>query len=209
MKDARLPRWRVQEELASVASEEAERLSSIRAEPRRDILTQTLALHVLFKAGHQGGQFAFYTYIVLTMLFMLVDTIPLIVKFFTKPGPYDTLVDRDEITYESEHRAFRTSHGRYMEQLSAGNLIAVTRNQRLEHALVDGVEHTRAAREFLDSLIEMEKSFAEKMKFEEESIGVAESDKRAALEAIKRRFYDDLHNGMEIFFSKGRVQPDV
>ena len=200
---------RVQEELASVASEEAERLSSIRAEPRRDILTQTLALHVLFKAGHQGGQFAFYTYIVLTMLFMLVDTIPLIVKFFTKPGPYDTLVDRDEITYESEHRAFRTSHGRYMEQLSAGNLIAVTRNQRLEHALVDGVEHTRAAREFLDSLIEMEKSFAEKMKFEEESIGVAESDKRAALEAIKRRFYDDLHNRMEIFFSKGRVQPDV
>lgn len=200
---------RVQEELASVASEEAERLSSIRAEPRRDILTQTLALHVLFKAGHQGGQFAFYTYIVLTMLFMLVDTIPLIVKFFTKPGPYDTLVDRDEITYESEHRAFRTSHGRYMEQLSAGNLIAVTRNQRLEHALVDGVEHTRAAREFLDSLIEMEKSFAEKMKFEEQSIGVAESDKRAVLEAIKRRFYDDLHNRMEIFFSKGRVQPDV
>ncbi len=200
---------RVQEELASVANEEVGRLSSIRAEPRRDILTQTLALHMLFKAGNQGGQFAFYTYIVLTLLFMLVDTIPLIVKFFTKPGPYDTLVDRDEITYESEHRAFRTSHGRYMEQLSAGNLIAVTRNQRLEHALVDGVEHTRAAREFLDSLIDMEKSFADKMKLEEQTIGVAESDKRAALEAIKRRFYDDLHNRMEIFFSRGHVQPDL
>lgn len=200
---------RVQEELASVANEEVGRLSSIRSEPRRDILTQTLALHMLFKAGNQGGQFAFYTYIVLTLLFMLVDTIPLIVKFFTKPGPYDTLVDRDEITYESEHRAFRTNHGRYMEQLSAGNLIAVTRNQRLEHALVDGVEHTRAAREFLDSLIEMEKSFADKMKLEEQTIGVAESDKRAALEAIKRRFYDDLHNRMEIFFSRGHVQPDL
>ncbi len=200
---------RVQEELASVANEEVGRLSSIRTEPRRDILTQTLALHMLFKAGNQGGQFAFYTYIVLTLLFMLVDTIPLIVKFFTKPGPYDTLVDRDEITYESEHRAFRTSHGRYMEQLSAGNLIAVTRNQRLEHALVDGVEHTRAAREFLDSLIDMEKSFADKMKLEEQTVGVAESDKRAALEAIKRRFYDDLHNRMEIFFSRGRVQPEV
>lgn len=194
---------RVQDELAAVVHEESERLAAIRAEPRRDILTQTLALHALFKQGSQGGQFALYTYFVLTMLFMLVDTIPLIVKFFTKPGPYDTLVDRDEITFDAEHRAFRQSHRRYMDQLAAGNLIAVTRNQRLEHALVDGVEHSRAAREFLDSLIEMEKAFAEKMKVEEQMVGVAESDKRAALEAIKKRFYDDLHHRMEIFFAKG------
>lgn len=192
---------RVQGELAAVATEESNRLASLRAEPRRDILTQTLALHALFKAGNQGGQFAFYTYIVLTLLFMLVDTIPLIVKFFTKPGPYDSLVDRDEITFDTEHRAFRQSRMRYMEQLSSGNLIAVTRNQRLENALVDGVEHTRAAREFLDSLVEMEKSFAEKMKLEEQSVGMAESDKRAALEAIKRRFYQDLNHRMEIFFN--------
>lgn len=192
---------RVQDELAAMTNEEAERLSALRSEPRRDILTQTLALHDLFKAGNQGGQFAFYTYIVLTLLFMLVDTIPLIVKFFTKPGPYDTLVDRDEITFDSEHRAFRQSRLRYMEQLSSGNLIAVTRNQRLEHALVDGVEHSRAAREFLDSLIEMEKAFAEKMRVEEELVGVADSDKRAALDAIKKRFYTDLHNRMEVFFT--------
>lgn len=88
-----------------------------------------------------------------------------------------------------------------MEQLSNGNLIAVTRNPRLENALVDGVEHTRAAREFLDSLVEMEKSFAGKMKMEEESIGMAESDKRAAFDAIKKRFYDDLYHRMEIFFT--------
>ncbi|MEO8616997.1 MAG: DUF4407 domain-containing protein [Luteolibacter sp.] len=192
---------RVQGELAGVATEEANRIADMRAEPRRDILTQTLALHALFKAGNEGGQFAFYTYIVLTMLFMLVDTIPLIVKFFTKPGPYDTLVDRDEITFDTEHRAFRQSRVRYMDQLASGNLIAVTRNQRLENALVDGVEHTRAAREFLDSLTEMEKSFAEKMKLEEQSVGVAEMDKRAALEAMKKRFYDDLHHRMEIFFT--------
>jgi hypothetical protein len=197
---------RVQEELAALTNEEAERLSALRAEPRRDILTQTLALHTLFKAGDQGGQFAFYTYVVLTLLFMLVDTIPLIIKFFTKPGPYDTLVDRDEITFDSEHRVFRETRGRYMEQLSSGNLISVTRNTRLEHALVDGVEHSRAAREFLDSLIEMERSFAEKMRIEEEQIGMGQSDKRAVLEAIKKRFYDDLHHRMEIFFS-GR-QPE-
>ncbi|MEI6176858.1 MAG: DUF4407 domain-containing protein [Verrucomicrobiota bacterium] len=196
---------RVQGELAAAVSEEAERLSAIRAEPRRDILTQTLALQTLFKVGDQGGKFALYTYVVLTLLFMLVDTIPLIVKFFTKAGPYDTLVDRDEITFDSEHRAFRQSRLRYMNQLANGNLIAVTRNPRLEHALVDGVEHTRAAREFLDSLIEMEKSFAEKMKIEEQCIGVAESDKRAALENIKKHFYDDLHNRMAVFFSHGQA----
>jgi hypothetical protein len=199
---------RVQDELASVANEETVRLTSIRAEPRRDILKQTLALHALFKAGNEGGQFALYTYMVLTLLFMLVDTIPLIVKFFTQAGPYDMLVDRDEITYNSEHRAFRQSRGRYMEQLAAGNLIAVTRNQRLEDALVDGVEHTRAAREFLESLVELEKSFAEKMKHEEQFIGVMESDKRNAHEAMKKRFYDDLSKRMEVFFAHGSVVPD-
>ncbi len=207
--DTRLVELRqVQEDLAASSNEEAERLSAIRAEPRRDILTQTLALHTLFKAGNQGGQFAFYTYIVLGLLFMLVDTIPLIVKFFTKPGPYDTLVDRDDITFDAEHRAFRTSNHRYMEQLAGGNLIAVTRNPRLERALIDGVEHSRAAREFLDSLIDMERSFAEKMKFEEQSIGVAESEKRAAHEAMKKRFYDDLHHRMEVFFTIGHAQPE-
>lgn len=189
-----------QGELAAVVKEESDRLAAMRAEPRKDVLTQTLALHELFLAGNEGGKFAFYTYIVLTLLFMLVDTIPLIVKFFTKPGPYDTLVDRDEITFDSEHKAFRQTRGRYMEQLTAGNLIAVTRNSQLEHALVDGVEHTRAAREFLDSLIEMERSFAEKMRLEEEHIKHNETDKRAALENIKKRFYDDLNHRMDTFF---------
>ena len=193
---------RTQEELGAVSAEEQARITAINEEPRRDILTQTLALHQLFEAGSEGGQFAFYTYIVLTMLFMLVDTIPLIVKFFTKPGPYDTLVDRDEITFDSEHRAFRATRSRYMDQLTSGNLIAVTRNRNLEHALVDGVEHTRAAREFLDSLIEMERSFSEKMKLEEEHIAQHDTDKRAAIDAIKKRFYDDLHHRMELFFTK-------
>ncbi|MGJ8643881.1 MAG: DUF4407 domain-containing protein [Luteolibacter sp.] len=199
--DARLVELeRTQNELAAVGIEETDRLAAIRSEPRKDVLTQTLALHRLFEAGNEGGKFAFYTYIVLTMLFMLVDTIPLIVKFFTKPGPYDTLVDRDEITFDSEHRAFRETRSRYMDQLTSGNLIAVTRNQNLEHALVDGVEHTRAAREFLDSLVEMERSFSEKMRLEEENIGHQDNDKRAAIEAIKKRFYDDLHHRMELFF---------
>jgi hypothetical protein len=192
---------RTQDELAAVGAEETTRLAALRAEPRRDILTQTLALHRLFEAGNQGGKFALYTYFTLTLLFMLVDTIPLIVKFFTKPGPYDTLVDRDEITFDSEHKAFRNTRSRYMEQLTSGNHLAVTRNPKLEHALVDGVEHTRAAREFLDSLVEMERSFAEKMRLEEEQVGHHDPNKRAAIDAIKERFYADLHHRMEVFFS--------
>ena len=110
-------------------------------------------------------------------------------------------MDRDEITFDTEHRAFKQSRTRYMEQLASGNLMAVTRNPQLENALVDGVEHTRAAREFLDSLVEMEKSFAAKMKIEEQSIGLAEGEKLAAFEAIKKCFYEDLQNRMQIFFT--------
>lgn len=196
---------RVQEELGRVAGEENTRLEAIRAEPRRDILTQTLALHDLFQSGAEGGKFAFMTYVILTLLFMLVDTIPLVVKFFTKAGPYDSLVDRDEVVFDTEHKAFLHSHRRYMSQLAEGNLIAVTRNKRLESALVDGVEHSRAAREFLDSLIEMEKSFAEKMHLEQEASAHASPEKLAALEAMKRRFYEELQHRMETFFSSQRV----
>ena len=190
-----------QSELAAISREERERIDAINAEPRRDVLTQTLALHELFENGAEGGKFAFYTYIILTALFMLVDTIPLIVKFFTKPGPYDRLLDRDEIAFASEHEAFKESHSRYMEKLAAGNLIAVTRNKPLEHALVDGVEHSRVAREFLDSLIEMERSFAEQMRIEQEAASQSTPEKIAALEAMKKAFYDDLHHRMQSFFA--------
>lgn len=192
---------RSQDELAAITAEEQTRIQTIRDEPRRDILTQTLALHGLFQAGDEGGKFAFYTYIVLTMLFLLVDTIPLVIKFFIKAGPYDSLVDRDEVSFESDHKAFLESNRRYMGQLSAGNLITVTRNKNLEHALVDGVEHTRAAREFLDSLIELERSFSEKMRSEEAEIAYDDGDKRKALVEMRQRFYDDLHHRMESFFS--------
>ena len=109
---------RVQEELSRVAADERAAIDAIRAEPRKDVLTQTLALNKLFEAGSAGGKFAYYTYMILTALFMLVDTIPLIVKFFTKSGPYDTLLDRDEVCFESEHKAFLQSQKRYMTQMA-------------------------------------------------------------------------------------------
>jgi hypothetical protein len=196
---------RAQSELAAVAADERKRLDDLQAEPRKDILTQTLALHTLFRGGNEAGMFAFSTYLVLTLLFMLVDTIPLIVKFFCKPGPYDTLLDRDEVCFESDHRTFLASNRRYIEQLAAGNLTTVTRNKPLEHALVNGVEHTRVAREFIDSLIEMEKSFAERMRVEEEEAGYLNPDKLKALEEMKARFYQSLHQRMEGFFSRSEI----
>jgi hypothetical protein len=191
----------VQAEQIRLGTEEATRLAALNAEPRRDILTQTLALHQLFQAGNEGGKFAMATYVVLTLLFILVDTIPVMLKFFCKPGPYDLLLDRDEVRYGSEHQAFLTSHGRYMEQLAAGNLVAVTRNKPLEDALVDGVEHTRAAREFLSSLIELEKAFHEKLLMEQQAARESSPEKAAVLEMMKKRFYEDMNLRMERFFA--------
>ncbi len=200
--DARLGEMKaVQANLELRHTEEADRLTALNAEPRRDILTQTLALHRLFQEGNKGGQFAVTTYIILTLLFILVDTIPVLLKFFCKAGPYDMLLDRDEVRYHADHRAFLTSHERYMTQLAAGNLVAVTRNKPLEDALLDGVEHTRAAREFLNSLIEMEKAFHERLLLEQKAVQESSPEKLAVMEMMKKRFYDDLNVRMERFFA--------
>ena len=193
-------------EVVRLADAEQARLTSLAAEPRRDILTQSLALHRLFKQGDQGGQFALTTYIILVLLFMLVDTIPLMIKFVSKPGPYDNLLDRDEVRFASEHRAFLTSHKRYMSELAAGNLLAVTRHKPLENALLDGVEHTRAAREFLNSLIDMEKAFNERWQLEQAAAVGAAPEKLAALEMMKKSFYDGLRHRMEAFFVNAQGQ---
>ena len=192
---------RMQAGLAATAADERASIQAIASDSRRDILTQTLALHQLFQQGERGGQFAFMTYWILTALFMLVDTIPLMVKFFCKAGPYDKLLDRDEIQYDAEHKAFIKSHRRYMEQLGEGDLIAVTRNKTLENALVDGVEHSRAARAFLDSMIDLERAFHEKMIAEQEALEHAGPEKRAIIDAMKKRFYDDMQTRMEQFFA--------
>lgn len=194
------------QELAAVGVEERSRLTELKNEPRRDVLTQTLALHFLFEAGAEGGEFAFYTYVILTALFMLVDTIPLVVKFFTKPGPYDTLVDQDEIVFDTQHNEFKTSHGRFKGAMPDGNPIVVSRNKILENALVDGVEHSQAARQFLDSLIAMEHSFAEQMRLEEEAHAQSGPEKLAMIEKMKASFYEDLHHRMEAFFKKEAAQ---
>ena len=192
---------RKQQSLAAISEDERASIKAITNDPRRDILTQTLALHHLFQQGEKGGEFAFITYWILTALFMLVDTIPLMVKFFCKAGPYDKLLDRDEVLFDSDHRSFLNSHHRYMNQLGEGDLVAVTRNKTLENAMVDGIEHSRAARAFLDSLIELERTFSEKMLLEQKEQASPNPEKMAVLEAMKQGFYADMHKRMEQFFA--------
>jgi hypothetical protein len=197
---------RLHEEIAEITTDEQARIEALRAEPRRDILTQTLALHRLFEAGAEGGKFAFMTYLVLTLLFMLVDTIPLVVKFFSKPGPYDTLLDCDEARFDRERTSFLKSFGRYMEELSNGRLLHLTQNKPLERALIEGVDRSRAAKEFLQSLMEMEKAFEERMRIErdllskEGPMGRA-TERLAMLEEMAASFYADLRKRMEQFFA--------
>lgn len=199
---------RLHEEIAKITEDEQARITALREEPRKDILTQTLALHRLFKAGAEGGQFALAAYVILTLLFMLVDTIPLVVKFFSKPGPYDTLLDCDEVRFDRERETFLASFNRYMSELAGGKLLHLTQNKPLERALIEGVDRSRAAKEFLESLLEMEKAFEEKIRIEREILAKDNLAERAAervamLEDMARAFYADLRQRMEQFFNEG------
>lgn len=199
---------RLHEEIAKITEDEQARITALRAEPRKDILTQTLALHRLFKAGAEGGQFAFAAYVILTLLFMLVDTIPLVVKFFSKPGPYDTLLDCDEVRFDRERQTFLSSFNRYMNELAGGKLLHLTQNKPLERALIEGVDRSRAAKEFLESLLEMEKAFEERIRIEREILAKDNLAERAAervamLEEMAKAFYADLRQRMEQFFNEG------
>ncbi|MDB6075838.1 MAG: hypothetical protein JWO89_3478 [Verrucomicrobiaceae bacterium] len=204
--DAQLAQLKgLHEEISSLTADQDARVAAIRAEPRKDILTQTLALHRLFEEGGQGGKFALIAYLVLTSLFMLVDTIPLVVKFFSKPGPYDTLLDIDEVRFDRERKSFLQSFHKYMDGLSSGRMLHLTRNKPLEAALIEGVDRSRAAKEFLEQLLELEKAFEEKVRIEREriaseQIGEKATEKIAMLENMMQSFYGDLRHRMELFF---------
>ncbi len=206
--DANITQLKVlHEEVNRISNDEEVRITNIRSEPRRDLLTQTLALHRLFDNGAEGGQFALAAYLVLTALFMLVDTIPLVMKFFSKPGPYDSLVDLDEVRFDRERKSFLQSFGRYMDQLSSGTLLHLTRDKPLEAALIAGVDRSRAAKEFLENLLDLEKAFEERVRVERERIANDKNhEKIAMLENMVTTFYADMRERMEQFFNEGAVR---
>ena len=188
-------------EITQLIKDEDVRISAIRAEPRRDILTQTLALHELFEQGAQGGTFALVAYLVLTLLFMLVDTIPLIMKFFSKPGPYDTLLDREEMSYDGERKAFLAGFGLQMKELGESKMLNLTRNKTLERSLISSVDGARSAKEFLVYLMDLEREFEEKNRAARELAAKSGVSHTAdVLEEMSRNFYADLRERMESYF---------
>ncbi|MFT5470665.1 MAG: hypothetical protein ACI8UO_005795 [Verrucomicrobiales bacterium] len=198
---------RLQNELTQLSVDEQNRVAALRAEPRRDLLTQTLALHGLFLAGEEGGTFALSAYIVLALLFMLVDTIPIIVKFFSKHGPYDNLVDCDETRSDRERDTFLSSYNRYMDNLGDSQLPHLSRTRPVEVALSDGMDRSRAAKEFLEHLLELERAFQGRIRTEREEL-VAVGDEKSkqrieVLDDISKTFYDDMRTRMASFFDAG------
>jgi hypothetical protein len=201
----------LQKELAKIGEDEQTRMAGIRAEPRRDILKQTLALHRVFREGSEGGQFAFSAYVILSLLFMLVDTIPLMVKFFAKPGPYDTLIDCDEVRFDKERESFLKSYQRYMDELAGGRLLHLTRHKPLEQALIEGVDRSKAAKEFLETLMDLEKTFQERIRAEQEAMATVSSqfsldERKAMLQHFADTFYEDLRGRMAQFFGEGNTK---
>jgi hypothetical protein len=197
------------EEIARLANDEETRIAGIRAEPRRDILAQTKALHHLFENDAEGGHFAYIAYIVLSLLFMLVDTIPLVVKFFSKPGPYDCLLDCEEVKFSRERLAFLKGFDRYMKQLVDSPFLHITQNRPLERALIEGVDRSRAAKAFLEHLMELEQTFQEKMRIDRERLASQGVSAQAEmLEEMAAKFYGDMRERMESFFrDDGRRTP--
>ncbi|NLT71414.1 MAG: DUF4407 domain-containing protein [Verrucomicrobiaceae bacterium] len=195
---------RLQGEIAAIAQQEQERIAAIAAEPRRDILTQTLALHSLFDQNTEGGRFALIAYFVLAGLFMLIDTIPLVVKFFSQPGPYDALVDREEVRYARERQAWLKSYNQYMDDLSDGRLLHLAQNKPLERAVIDGIDSSRAAKAFMENLLDLEAAFEERIEQEKARLSDEKNtrtkNRTKRLERFAETFYGDLNNRMETFF---------
>lgn len=87
---------RLRDEANLLATDTQNQIAGVQNQTRQDLLTQTLVLHSLFGGESEGGAFALMVYVVIAALFMLVDTIPLVVKFFSKAGPYDYYIYQDE-----------------------------------------------------------------------------------------------------------------
>ena len=83
---------RLRADAAMLTENTRKRIQGIMDERRSDLMVQTLVLHEIFKKSDGSGHFALMVYIILVGLFTLIDTIPLVVKFFSLPGPYDMLV---------------------------------------------------------------------------------------------------------------------
>ena len=110
------------------------------------------------------------------------------------------MLDCEEVRYDKEREAFLTSYNRYMQELSGTRMLHLTQNKPLERALIEGVDRSRAAKEFLETLLEMEQAFEERISEEREKLkGSGSKGSKAAarakmLEDMAETFYADLQD---------------
>jgi len=140
---------RLRGEVTSISEGEQERIAEIEHAPRRDLLTQTLALHHLFVSGSEGGRFALVAYLVLAGLFLAVDTIPIIVKFTSKGGEYDEKLDQSHYEAALAMVASRKSHMELLHQETLQKLEGTQEIFEQESALL------RTRLELIDRQIEV------------------------------------------------------
>lgn len=85
---------RLRGEAGELSNYAGEKVNKAENQAMGDILQRTLALHGLFH--QEGGTFALVVYVIITLLFSTIDTVPLIAKFFSSPGIYDERVRKAE-----------------------------------------------------------------------------------------------------------------
>jgi len=88
---------RQRRDLEELTAQELEVMNDLRTNPRRDMLSQSMALHHLFEHPELGGEVALVAYLVLAALFLAIDTMPILVKFTAKKGEFD---QRRELAYK-------------------------------------------------------------------------------------------------------------
>ena len=94
-----------------------------------------------------------------------------------------------------------------MKELSSSRLLTATKNRPLERALVDGVDRSRVAKEFIESMMELERAFEENMESKRAQLAARGADaagvasQSAMLEELAQGFYADMRQRMESFFA--------
>ena len=95
-----------------------------------DILSQTLALHRIFDS--QKSYIPIALYLLLVSLFTLIDTIPIILKFFTKPGPYDIYINSEEKRFEETTERLRNIDGYKMMTSEVDEFVSLLQSSTSE-----------------------------------------------------------------------------
>jgi len=203
-------------ELTKLQEEWSKNKERIENQPREDILMRTLILHEIFFEHEKEvvsnsenfvdnrGYFALAVYIVFTVLLVLLDTIPIIVKFFMKPGPYDVKIDQNEFPFECVRVPFRKKYEAQADAIA----------EKMVNALINTtpafIAKGKQTPEFLDFLKDIEKRKSDFKEWQLKEEGDADRIKDPKKREIKMKeihlkreqFDEDIEQQLETFLKK-------